>query len=136
MLARRPGKVARRFGVVWIVDKIMLVVGTGPGLVAINEDGVIEGQSGKSGEVADEKIFPRQSGVEVSVSFFLIFDAVLKEHSKIPETKIGGESASDILLQNFWARPAHLPQIGVAGEIDSLLWRGRRVPGAATRNLT
>src|SRR6266487_1007417 len=112
---RGPGKLARRFWMVRIVNQIAL----NPRirrkrLSLINQDGVIDAETWESSKKTNKELPPRQSRIQTSVRRLLIPRTHLKNHPGITDSEVAGPAMADIQLHNFPTRLAHFPQVLVA----------------------
>src|SRR5438552_14277946 len=122
--ARGPGKLARRFRMIRIVNEITLDTGIRRHLFSlINQDGMIDAKTRVRGEKANEKLPARQSCIQTSVSLLLIPGALLKNHAGIADSEVAWPAMADLFLYKFPTCLAHFPQILVSRKNNSLIFR-------------
>src|SRR5713226_10105781 len=110
---------------VWVVNEITFdFVSWRSWFSRVDQHRVIDAQLRIGGEITDEEIAPGKGGIQMGVSFLLIFRTMLKKHAEIAGPKISGEPAADVFLEHVRARFAHLAQICIAGKNHALiLWQ-------------
>ena len=122
---RGPGKLARGLWMIRIVNIIFFDSGIRRKRLPLkNQDGVVDGETGKSSKKADKQLPTRQGCVQMSVGLLLIPGARLKNHAGIADSEIAGPAMTDVQLHKFATRLAHFPQVFVARKNNSLiLWQ-------------
>src|SRR5215469_13303985 len=94
---RRPGKLARRFWMVGIVNQIAFNSRVRRKRLSLkNQNGVIDGKTGESSKKPGKQLPTRQGCVQTSVSLLLIAGALLKNHAGIADSEIAGPTVADV----------------------------------------
>ena len=93
----RPGKLARRLWMIWIVYEIVINSWIRRRrFQLINQNRVIDAEPGISCKKRDEQLAARQRRIQPSVSPFLVAGTVLKDHPGIAHSEVTRPSMADV----------------------------------------
>src|SRR5438552_5866503 len=94
---RGPGKLARRFRVIRIVNHIPLDSRIRrERFPLINQNRVIDAETGVRSKKTNKQLPALQSCIQMSVSFLLVSGALLKNHAGIADSEIAGPAMADV----------------------------------------
>ena len=94
---RGPGKLARRLWMIRIVSEIGFDSRIRrKRLSLINQEGVIDAETGESSKKTNKQLPPRQSCIQTSVRLLLIPRTMLKNHPGITDSEVAGPAMADI----------------------------------------
>ena len=91
----RPGKLAWRLWMIWIVYEIAISGIRRRRLQLKNQNRMIDAEPGISGEKRDEQLAACQCRVQPGMSLFLIAFTILKHHPGITNSKVTRPTVSD-----------------------------------------
>src|SRR5882724_68116 len=97
-------------------------------LLLINQNRVIDAETGVSSKEANKQLSARQSCIQTSVRLLLVPGALLKHHASIADSEVTWPAMSDVFLENFATCLGHLPQILVSRKYGSLIFWQRLCP--------